>query len=259
VGTNGLDLSLFQYDTDQSFAVFLLNADGTIYGRYGTRSEPERAKEDVSVEGMAKALEGALALHKKYPANKALLVGKHGSPPEFAHPEEYPSLQNRYTSLLDYGGKVVPSCIHCHMISEAKHTVALKRGQITDSVLFPFPHPRSLGLILDPKQQPTVLRTEPGSDAARAGFLAGDRLQTLEGQNLLSTADIQWVLNTAPEKGTTLQAGILRGGKLRNLTLTLSPGWRRRDNFSWRVSTWGLRRAALGGMKLDSNPNGAGL
>src|SRR5262249_12817188 len=30
VSTNGLDLSLFQFDTDQSFAVFLLNADGTI-------------------------------------------------------------------------------------------------------------------------------------------------------------------------------------------------------------------------------------
>ena len=35
VSTNGLDLSLFQFDTDQSFAVFLLNADGTIYGRFG--------------------------------------------------------------------------------------------------------------------------------------------------------------------------------------------------------------------------------
>ncbi len=38
ISTNGLDLSLFQYDTDQSFAVFMLNADGTIYGRFGTRS-----------------------------------------------------------------------------------------------------------------------------------------------------------------------------------------------------------------------------
>ncbi|MBJ7494860.1 MAG: thioredoxin family protein [Gemmataceae bacterium] len=36
VGTNGLDLSLFQFDYDQSFAIMFLNADGTIYGRYGT-------------------------------------------------------------------------------------------------------------------------------------------------------------------------------------------------------------------------------
>ncbi|MCA9108287.1 MAG: thioredoxin family protein, partial [Planctomycetales bacterium] len=38
VSTNGLDLSLFQYDSDQSFAMFMLNADRTIYGRFGTRS-----------------------------------------------------------------------------------------------------------------------------------------------------------------------------------------------------------------------------
>jgi serine protease Do len=259
VGTNGLDLSLFQYDTDQSFAVFLLNSDGTIYGRYGTRSQPERWHEDVSVEGMAKALEGALALHKKYPANRASLVGKHGPTPEFARPELYPSLQPKYTANLDYDGKVVPSCIHCHMISDAKHDVALKRWHFTDSDLFPFPHPRALGLILDPKQRPTVLRTEPGSDAEKAGFRPGDVLQTLEGQTLLSTADIQWVLNAAPETGATLKAGIVRSGKPQFVALTLSPGWRKRDDFSWRVSTWGLRREALGGMKLDPNPNGDGL
>ena len=40
IRTNGLDLSTFQFDTDQSSAVFLLRADGTIYGRYGTRSVP---------------------------------------------------------------------------------------------------------------------------------------------------------------------------------------------------------------------------
>ena len=30
VSTNGLDLDTFQFDTDQSFAVFMLNGDGTI-------------------------------------------------------------------------------------------------------------------------------------------------------------------------------------------------------------------------------------
>ena len=48
VSTNGLDLSLFQFDYDQSFAVFLLNADGTIYGRFGTRSHRTHWSDDVS-------------------------------------------------------------------------------------------------------------------------------------------------------------------------------------------------------------------
>ena len=254
ISTNGLDLSLFQYDTDQSFAVFLLNADGTIYGRYGTRSHRTEWQGDVSVEGMAKALEGALALHKNYPANKAQLAAKRGSAPEFAKPELFPSLRAKYTPFLNYEGKVVPSCIHCHQISDAQKELALQRRQFTDTVLYPYPHPKSFGLILDPKERPTVLKTEPGSDAEKAGFKPGDVIASLEGQPLLSLADIQWVLNTTPAEGATLKVSVLRAGKSQSLSLMLPDGWRKRDDISWRVSTWGLRRAALGGMKLDPNP-----
>ena len=69
VSTNGLDLSLFQYDYDQSFAAFFLNADRTIYGRYGTRSHETESDQDVSVEGFRRALAAALRLHREYPAN----------------------------------------------------------------------------------------------------------------------------------------------------------------------------------------------
>lgn len=259
ISTNGLDLSLFQYDTDQSFAVFLLNADGTIYGRYGTRSHRTEWQGDVSVEGMAKALEGALALHKDYPKNKAKLAAKRGPAPEFAKPELFPSLRAKYTPFLNYEGKVVPSCIHCHQISDAQKELAIQRHQLTDSVLYPYPHPKSFGLILDPKERPTVLKTTPGSDAQKAGLLPGDVIATLDGQPLLSLADMQWVLNTTPASGASLTLGIVRTGKPKTLTLTLPDGWRKRDDISWRVSTWGLRRAALGGMKLDPNPGGQGL
>src|SRR5215470_19784605 len=78
ISTNGLDLSLFQFDYDQSFAVFLLNADGTVYGRFGTRSHRTYWSDDVSVEGLARALQGALELHGQYPKNKDALAGKRG-------------------------------------------------------------------------------------------------------------------------------------------------------------------------------------
>src|SRR5947209_3811204 len=97
VSTNGLDLSLFQFDTDQSFAAFLLNADGTVYGRFGTRSHRTYWSDDVSIEGLAKALSGALELHRQYPANRAALSGKRGPAPEVATPEQYPALRGRYT------------------------------------------------------------------------------------------------------------------------------------------------------------------
>src|SRR5690606_12477551 len=58
VSTNGLDLKTFQFDTDQSFAAVILNADGAIYGRFGTRSHRTHWIEDVSLEGQAAACEG---------------------------------------------------------------------------------------------------------------------------------------------------------------------------------------------------------
>ena len=43
VSTNGLDLNLFQYDTDQSFAVFFLNADSAfVVDRTGQRFQNEK-------------------------------------------------------------------------------------------------------------------------------------------------------------------------------------------------------------------------
>src|SRR5262249_10912095 len=111
ISTNGLDLSLFQFDYDQSFAAFLLNVDGTIYGRFGTRSHRTSWSDDVSVEGLAKALQAGLQLHQNYPGNKASLAGKKGPAPEVPSPEQYPMLKDRYGPKLAVEGKVVPSCI----------------------------------------------------------------------------------------------------------------------------------------------------
>src|SRR5437867_8730996 len=93
VQANAMDLSLFQFDYDLTFAAFFMNADGTIYGRYGSRSERKDAAKDISLEGFRQGLAAALALHKKYPANKASVNGKQGRPPRFKTPEEYTSLR----------------------------------------------------------------------------------------------------------------------------------------------------------------------
>ena len=253
VSANGLDLSLFQFDTDQSFAAFMLNADGTIYGRYGTRSDQSHWADDVSVEGLAKALEGALELHAAYPQNKAALAAKRGPAPEFAAPENYPTLKGKYASELDYEGNVVQSCIHCHQIGDAHRQMVRDRDvALPDEVLFPYPHPKSIGLILDPKERATVLRVEPGSLAEKAGFEAGDQLGSLAGQPMLSMADVQWVLHHVPAKGGDLAAIASRDGKQVRLTLKLPAKWRQQDDISWRASSWELRRTGLGGLLLKN-------
>ena len=71
VQANTIDLTRFQHDFDQSFAAYLMNPDLTIYGRFGTRSgRPEH--EDISLEGLRKAMEAALRMHRDYGAVQAV-------------------------------------------------------------------------------------------------------------------------------------------------------------------------------------------
>ncbi len=252
VSVNGLDLATFQYDYDQSFACFFLNADGTIYGRFGTRSHRTNWVGDVSIDGLTKALQGALELHAGYPKNKESLAAKRGPAPDFPVPERYPSLTGKYGPKLNYEGNVVQSCIHCHQVGDAiKIYHRAKKEPLPDRVLFPYQHPKGQGLILDPKEKATVKDVKSGTPADKAGFKPGDQIQSLEGQPILSIAEVQWVLNNASGDGANIKAAVLRAGKPMTLSLSLDKGWRQADDLSWRTSSWHLRRMAAGGMKLD--------
>ena len=251
VGTNGLDLSLFQFDTDQSFAVFIFNADGTLYGRYGTRSDRIEWKEDVSVEGLGKALEAALELHRNYASIKTSLAGKQADRPLFASPEKIPTLATRYTDKLDYEGDTVKSCIHCHMIGEGiKANIRREQGKIPEDLLFSYPHPKTVGIILDPMTCATIKDVLKGSPGDECRFQIGDRIMSMAGQPILSMADVQWVLHHVPADGGRVNAVVERNNLPIELTLDLPMGWRSREDISWRASTWNLRRMGLGGMLL---------
>jgi serine protease Do len=256
VSTNGLDLNTFQYDTDQSFALFMLNADKTIYGRFGTRSHRTEWIGDVSLAGMAQALEGALALHKQYPANADALAGKRGLPLEFDAPEKYPTLSEKYTNQLNYSGDVVKSCIHCHQIGDARRDFYWEQSlPIPEEILFPYPHPKALGLILDPNQRATVKDVTSGTPAAAAGLQPGDEILHMNGQPLLSMADVQWILHHVPVEGGKIDLSIRRGDRIIAGQLELGAGWRRADDTSWRVSAWGMRAIAIGGLRLEALPD----
>ena len=267
VQANAMDLTLFQLDFDLTFAVFFLNADGTVYGRYGTRSD-EGAMRDISMEGLRKALQGALELHENYPANKDTLVAKRAQLTKYKKPERYPSLKH-YRPKLDYDGQVVKSCMHCHQIRDAERQLAReKRKPMSDELIFPWPLPETVGLKLDPKERATVVSVTEGSAAAKAGFAPGDDIRSLNGQPLLSIADVQWVLETTGASAR-IPAVVWRKMKnaprplegtssIENLTLVLDKGWRRKSDISWRVTTWDLRRIALGGMVLETAPGSDG-
>ena len=251
VGTNGLDLSIFEYDTDQSFAVFFFNADRTLYGRYGTRSDRTHWQDDVSVEGLGKAMVKALTLHQNYPKNREALVGKQADKPLFPSPEKFPSLAKKYSSDIDFQGNAVKSCIHCHQIGDAiKEFYRAEQGKVPDQWLFPYPHPKSIGMILDPKECATITQVSDQSPAHSAGFQTGDRILTLSGQPILSIADVQWVLQHVASQGGSIAATVNRNDEIVNVDLKLPAGWRTKDDIAWRASSWSLRQFGLGGMIL---------
>jgi S1-C subfamily serine protease len=117
-------------------------------------------------------------------------------------------------------------------------------------LIYPYPDPHSAGLKLDPRAMAKIERVEPGSTADLAGFKAGDEIVSMDGQPLLSIADLQWVLHNSPETANLL-ASVRRNGQIIPLTLPLDSGWRRGD-ISWRTTTWPLREMAFGGMKLEN-------
>lgn len=262
VQANAMDLTLFQFDYDLTFAAFFLNADRTIYGRFGSRSNQKEAEKDISIEGLREALHGALDLHGAYPQNKQTLAGKQPKPVKFKAPEQFPSLAGKYKPTLDYEGQVVRSCLHCHQVRDAeRESYRASRLPIPDEVLFPFPMPDAIGLDLDPKARARVEAVIPASAAAKAGFVAGDEIVSFGGQPLLSIADVQWVLHHAPQPAQ-IPAAVRREGQHRTLNVELGPQWRQASDISWRATTWDLRKMATGGLVLKEAPkpsDGIGL
>ena len=250
INANALDLARFQFDYDLSFSVLFFNGDGTTYGRYGSWRH-QREAQNITITGYQRALEGALALHRGYPLNRLTLAGKQGGALPFKTPLEVPLLAGKYKSDLDWEGKVVPSCVHCHQIGDAIR--AWHRDQqkpIPSEWIYPLPASETVGFTLAGDEVAKVESVTVGSIAARAGLKAGDEILLLAGQTLISIADVSWALHRAPESGE-LPVLVNRGGEKKPLSLELPPNWRERSDISRRVGTWPLRAMATGGLTLE--------
>lgn len=254
INANDLDLSLFQFDYDLSFSTVFFNGDGTVYGRYGSWTHQKDAF-NKTVDGFKKALGAALTIHAKYPGNRASLAGKQGAALPFKNPLEIPELAGKYERQLDWSGKVVQSCVHCHQVSDAiRGAQRDQTGTISSRWIYPWPGAETIGLVLASDQIARVESVAPGSMAARAGLQAGDEFVSLAGQPLVSIADVSWILHLAPDAGS-LAAEIKRGDTTKSVTIPLEEGWRSRADISRRVGTWPMRAMALGGLQLTDLPD----
>ena len=113
--------------------------------------------------------------------------------------------------------------------------VSMQPVALTDELRSKFTLPNESALM--------ILSVEPESPSGQAGITLGDVLVTLSDTPVTDTDDVQSVLSGS-KVGETLKATILRGGELRELTLTLSErsGEASRDEHhsgrGWRRSRW---------------------
>jgi serine protease Do len=258
INANALDLSKFQFDYDLSFSAMFFDADGTVLGRFGSWTH-QKDSQDTNTASFRRALEAVQSLHQRLKRglseNKLWFAGKQGGPTPFKTPVEIPVLAEKYKRDLDWEGKVVQSCVHCHQIGEAYRTMFRDKGEpIPSELIYPMPGPETIGLTLAPDQIGHVDAVAPGSAAEAAGIKAGDELQMVNGDPLVSIADVAWALNHAPESGI-LPITARRGTAGITANLKLEKGWRMKSDISRRVGTWQMRGMALGGLVLEDLPD----
>jgi hypothetical protein len=209
-----LDLRRFEFDCDLTWYVFLLNADETIYGRYGGR-DAKSADSRLSMKGLHYAMSRALEAHKSPPPPTKLA----GSP---MTPENLSA------------GKDHKGCIHCHNVKEFERAEAIRAGTWDRESRWVYPLPENIGIILDVDIGNRVNAVTKNSPADLVGLRSGDLITNLNDLPVASFADVSYALHKAATSGQ-LPMRYLRAGKTETVKLTLSSGWRK-TNLTWRPS-----------------------
>ena len=175
---NDVDIALFQFDFDLTWACFFLDGNDRIYSRYGGR-DAKSAEDRVSVAGLKHTMRQVLADH---------------TPPAEAKPR----------------GKATPAhevytgargCIHCHNVWTGLRDQARADGAFTRESLFVYPLPENIGLELDVVAGNHVKAVKPGSASQAAGIQPGDVLTSIDATAIRSQADVSRALHLAPYEG----------------------------------------------------------
>jgi serine protease Do len=236
VKMNGVNRNVFRFDRDVPYVVTFLNADGDVYGRYGTRAGRERKNlPRHNLPSFQQALRRALELHGDRQRVAVELRAKRGT-------DESPAFAEEMASFVPFPADhnpLVKNCIHCHTVGEAEVRARLAAGKLERRDVWPYPPAASVGLKLDVEDGLRVAGVTRESPAERAGILAGDVLVRLADQPLVSEADVEWALHHAADDGS-LPVVVRRGERPVETSLTLAGDWRRNDSH-WRASIAPLR------------------
>ena len=227
----GVDLNTYVFDWDLTFAALLMNADGTVYHRYGGRSW-ESADARLSMEALTRLLIDRTEEDKLYRA-----AGKTRQPGELLPIETIPVFAERILKNKD------TSCFHCHMATEAVREQAQRDKKWTPDDRWIWPLPDKIGLRLDPADPTLLGEVLNGSAAAIAGLAAGDRVLSVNGVRVRTEPDMQWFLHILPPAGGRLNIAFQRGAAAMSASIELGSGWKTATplEYSWRPAMWLLK------------------
>ena len=227
-----VDLSLFEFDHDLNWAGMFVNADGVVYARYGTQSA-EGPDAYNSIDGLLTTMQRVLDLHEAYPQNIDELRAKRGTKKRGLTALDLPGMRNAEKLEKE---TTRSNCVHCHMIHDAAHFHSQEAGAFSQDQLWKFPLPDTVGLKIDRNHGLKIKAVAGNSPAASAGIKTDAEVRRMNGQRIVSIADMQWVLHKLPNTTTTLNVELADGSQH---SLKLPAGWKKYD-ISWRGSLWSV-------------------
>src|SRR5687768_8573567 len=218
----GVDLNLFKFDYDLTFAVLMMNPEGGIYSRFGTR-DGKSATDRMSVSGLKNSMRLVLAGHRIGVKEAAV------------SPESRKSFT--LTDIPAFNGSRASkeACYHCHFASNFHVKQLVRDGAFTKEKLFRFPLPENVGVTLDVDVSNRIKAVEPGSAAHLAGLRPGDLITRTDSTPVLTSADLQYALDKVSDGGSITLYFERERRPMPPAKLALTRGWRRTD-ISWRPS-----------------------
>jgi serine protease Do len=239
----GVDLDLFQFDYDLTFAIMLLDADGAVHHRYGGRDHHD-AERWLSIESLMVAMRATLEEHrtcKDQPRNAEATT----RPARVV--EKIPAFRPMFRNED-------PSCVHCHMVNDVLRAQAQADGEWTRDALWVYPAPEKIGLELDRDDPRRVTGVTAGSPAARGGLSAGDTLDRLGETAIASFADVAFALHRTAPAAKSLAYVAHRKAERITGEIPLGDGWKVATSleYSWRPFKWRLHpQPGFGGVRLE--------
>jgi len=222
-------MNFFRFDYDQTFAVLLMDANGTTYSRFGSNDHKSDASR-MSIAGLKRAMRGALAMHR----GGWKPISPINQPPRHKEPftlSDIPAYANSKAA-----GQ---ACARCHYASNYRFAQLRDEAKFFKEMLFQYPFPENIGVTLDVDANNFVKTVLAASPAQKAGVRPGDLIVQANDAAVLTSADLQAVLQDIPDPGEVSLVVERQGKQQPAMRLELPRDWRKSD-ISWRPSQEGI-------------------